>query len=207
MAAAERRLEDALARQKAEFESSSSRQVAFIDRLLADKNVLNARCEELVAEVKAMEGRFGEKLRAAEEEKERELKKHKEAWSASEKIRRESWMAEKTKEIRETTIKGLQPEVERLMNKSKVDVRKAEERFDEELRRQKEQLLVAAEKSCGELRERLVRERDAAVEREREGWVEKLREAVERSEVQMQALRQRYASEMGEGGSDGGRRI
>jgi 5-azacytidine-induced protein 1 len=35
----------------------------------------------------------------------------------TEKCKREKWFAEKEREIRETTIKGLQPELERLIEK------------------------------------------------------------------------------------------
>jgi 5-azacytidine-induced protein 1 len=43
------------------------------------------------------------------------LKKHKDSWTAAEKIRRDAWMQEKTKEIKELTIKGLEPEIHKLL--------------------------------------------------------------------------------------------
>jgi hypothetical protein len=43
------------------------------------------------------------------------LKKHKEGWATSEKIRRDAWMQEKTKEIKEMTVKGLEPEIHKLL--------------------------------------------------------------------------------------------
>lgn len=53
-----------------------------------------------------------------------ELKRQKEAWAAAEKIKRESWAEEKTREVKELTIKGLEPEIQRLMAKHKADMRK-----------------------------------------------------------------------------------
>jgi 5-azacytidine-induced protein 1 len=40
-----------------------------------------------------------------------EMKKNKEAWMASEKVRREKWEKEKIHEIRAQTVKGLEPEI------------------------------------------------------------------------------------------------
>ena len=40
-----------------------------------------------------------------------ELKKNKDAWIASEKVRKERWQEEKIKEIRAQTVKGLEPEI------------------------------------------------------------------------------------------------
>jgi 5-azacytidine-induced protein 1 len=40
-----------------------------------------------------------------------ELKKNKEAWIASERVRKEKWEKEKISEIRSQTVKGLEPEI------------------------------------------------------------------------------------------------
>lgn len=37
-------------------------------------------------------------------------------------------MSEKTLEIKEVTIKGLEPEIERIINKSKADIKKLEDK-------------------------------------------------------------------------------
>jgi 5-azacytidine-induced protein 1 len=39
----------------------------------------------------------------------RELKKERDAWIAGEKVRRERWESERIQEIRETTVKGIEP--------------------------------------------------------------------------------------------------
>lgn len=45
-------------------------------------------------------------------------------------------MAEKTREVKELTIRGLEPEIQRLVAKQKAEVRRIETRQQEELRRQ-----------------------------------------------------------------------
>ena len=39
--------------------------------------------------------------------------------AVSEKIRRDTWMQEKSREIKEMTVKGLEPEIQRLLTKHK----------------------------------------------------------------------------------------
>ena len=53
-----------------------------------------------------------------------EMTKLKEVHSAAEKLRREKWIEDKTKKIKEMTVKGLEPEIQRLIAKHKSDVKK-----------------------------------------------------------------------------------
>lgn len=43
------------------------------------------------------------------------MKKGREQWAAAEKVKREQWMADKVKEVKDMTIKGLEPQVQRLI--------------------------------------------------------------------------------------------
>jgi hypothetical protein len=51
-----------------------------------------------------------------------ELKRHKEAWAAAEKIKREQWCEMRTAEIKEITIKGLEHEVHNILAKQKAEI-------------------------------------------------------------------------------------
>jgi len=44
--------------------------------------------------------------------------------AATEKLKRERWMAEHGKKIKEMTVKGLEPEIQRLIAKHKAEVQK-----------------------------------------------------------------------------------
>lgn len=39
------------------------------------------------------------------------MRKNKEAWQASEKVRRQKWEQDKIVEVRQQTVKGLEPEI------------------------------------------------------------------------------------------------
>jgi hypothetical protein len=79
--------------------------------------VLNSRCEQLADEFKLLDKRMQDKVTELEDRQQRELKKQRESILTAEKIRRDNWMQEKSKEIKEMTVKGLQPEIERLLAK------------------------------------------------------------------------------------------
>jgi uncharacterized protein YktB (UPF0637 family) len=51
----------------------------------------------------------------------------KQAWTVSEKQWKKNWIEKKQKEIKEMTIKGLEPEIERILKNSREKVRKLQE--------------------------------------------------------------------------------
>ena len=72
-------------------------------------------------------------MKQLEERYKVELQKNKDAWSASEKVRWERWQASKTQEIKELTVKGLQPEFEKIFKKHKEEVWRLTQEADEKL--------------------------------------------------------------------------
>lgn len=52
---------------------------------------------------------------------------------AGEKQRKERWQAEKIAEIKEQTVRGLEPEIERMVEKHRKDVKRVEERCAREM--------------------------------------------------------------------------
>jgi 5-azacytidine-induced protein 1 len=64
---------------------------------------------------KALVFRFADKIQGLEEGHSQAIKKLKSTLVTGEKTKRENWLAEKTKEIREMTIKGLEPEIQKLI--------------------------------------------------------------------------------------------
>ena len=65
---------------------------------------------------------------------------------ASEKVRKERWEKDKVQEIRAQTVKGLEPEIQRIVERNKEELRKAEERHQAELRQRREEILIEQEK-------------------------------------------------------------
>ncbi|XP_009579484.1 PREDICTED: LOW QUALITY PROTEIN: centrosomal protein of 131 kDa-like, partial [Fulmarus glacialis] len=120
----EKELGHQLRLQREQYEAAIQRHLAFIDQLIDDKKVLSEKCEAVVAELKQVDQKYGKKITQMQEQHELEIKKLKELMSATEKIRREKWIDEKTKKIKEITVKGLEPEIQKLISKHRQDIRR-----------------------------------------------------------------------------------
>lgn len=71
-----------------------------IEDLLDDKKQLSAKIEELINSAKDQQHSVDKHKKVTEDHFTIELKKNKEAWVASEKVRRERWEQSKVAEIR-----------------------------------------------------------------------------------------------------------
>ncbi|KAA6419262.1 MAG: 5-azacytidine-induced 1 [Trebouxia sp. A1-2] len=135
-------LQCALDEQKKKLEGDMARHLAFIDRLLADKDKLSAKCMQLGKD-----------------------------------------------------MKGMEPEIQRLIAKHKAELQSERDKAQDHTRLQLDDLTGQHETYARQLRDRLLREQDLAVERERAAAQDRLREAAERYEGQMQSQRLRMVSD------------
>ena len=168
------------------------KQVAMIEDLLADKKKLQGKLEEMTEELKDKHHQQDRAKKVADDRLNVELKKNKEAWMASEKVRREKWEKDKIHEIRAQTVKGLEPEIQRIVERNKDDLRKAQELHQNDLRIKREQVIEEYEVKMQALREKLNQEKEQALDKERERSQNKLHEQYERLETQFSDERQRW---------------
>lgn len=106
----------------------------FIEKLVADKEARLKQIADLNKKLKETEAKYTKILEDMKEKSVKELKKNKDAWMASEKLRRENWIKEKTREIKEITAKGLEPEITRIMMENKNAMDKLKEEHSRELK-------------------------------------------------------------------------
>ena len=144
------------------------KQVAMIEDLLADKRKLQGKLEEMTEELKDKHYQQDKAKKVADDRLNVELKKNKEAWMASEKVRREKWEKDKIHEIRAQTVKGLEPEIQRIVERNKEDLRKAQELHQNDIRIKREQVIEEYEAKMQSLREKLNHEKEQALDKERE---------------------------------------
>ncbi|XP_067952002.1 centrosomal protein of 131 kDa-like isoform X2 [Watersipora subatra] len=171
--------------QKNEYEETVQRHLSFIDQLIDDKKSLSEKCEKLVTEMKQVDKKSSEKLRQMQETHDRELAKLKEMITAQEKVKREKWIEEKTKKIKDLTVKGLEPEIQRLIGKHKSELKKLKTIHEAELLQSDERAGQRYVNMTEELRDQLAKEKEAACQREREL-------AAQRYEKQLQAEEEAY---------------
>ena len=107
--------------------STAARHLAFIDRLLADKAALAKRVEELEAAQSDAAAAAEAKLKAVQDRQAVDLQRARQQWAAAEKARRVKWEAEREKAIKALTIKGLEPELQRMLDKNKEEIARVKE--------------------------------------------------------------------------------
>jgi hypothetical protein len=108
-------LKSKLGLQRKEYEMIIKRHLSFIDKLLGEKEDLTRKCAELVEQVKSLDKSIREKTSKMEDSFKNEIKQQKELWQSAEKIKRDKWISEKSKLIKENTIKGLEPEIQGML--------------------------------------------------------------------------------------------
>ncbi|KAM6164349.1 centrosomal protein of 131 kDa [Rhynchocyon petersi] len=187
-----------LRQQKEHYEATIQRHLAFIDQLLEDKKVLGDKCEAVVAKLRQGDHRWKERVVQMQAQHELELKKLKELMSATEKVRREKWINEKTKKIKEITVKGLEPEIQKLIAQHKQEVRKLRSLHEAELLRAEAQAAQRCEHQAEELRARLEQEKDALGQRERELARQRFEQHLELEQRALEQQRRRLYSEVAE---------
>uniref|UniRef100_A0A8C3T4Y9 Centrosomal protein 131 n=1 Tax=Chelydra serpentina TaxID=8475 RepID=A0A8C3T4Y9_CHESE len=194
----EKELSHQLQLQREQYEAAIQRHLAFIDQLIDDKKVLSEKCEAVVAELKQVDQKYTKKISHMQEQHELEIKKLKELMSATEKIRREKWIDEKTKKIKEITVKGLEPEIQKLIAKHKQEIKKLKTLHEAELLQADERAAQRYIRQTEELRELLEREKEEQGQRERELARQRYEKHLEQEEQARQQQRRRLYSEVAE---------
>lgn len=194
----EKELTRQLRQQKEQYEATIQRHLSFIDQLIEDKKVLSEKCEAVVAELKHGDQRCRERVAQMQEQHELEIKKLKELMSATEKIRREKWINEKTKKIKEITVRGLEPEIQKLIAKHKQEVRRLRGLHEAELQQREEQAAQRHLRQAEELRQHLDREREVLGQQERERAQQRFEQHLEQEQRALEQQRRRLYNEVAE---------
>ncbi|KAM3592195.1 uncharacterized protein V6R79_014370 [Siganus canaliculatus] len=182
--------------QKDQYEATIQRHLTFIDQLINDKKALSERCEGVVGELKQVDQKYTKKIAHMQEQHEMEIKKLKELMSATEKIRREKWIDEKTKKIKEITVKGLEPEIQKLISKHKQELKKLRTLHEAELQQADERAAQRYVRQSEELRQQLEREKEEQCQRERELAKQRYEKQLQEEELSLQQQRRRLYKEV-----------
>ncbi|XP_048870934.1 centrosomal protein of 131 kDa isoform X2 [Brienomyrus brachyistius] len=204
----EKELKHSFQLQKEQYESTIQRHLAFIDQLIDDKKALNERCESVVAELKQVDQKYTKKIAQMQEQHDlvwhvlgplcEEIKKLKELMGATERIRREKWIDEKTKKIKEITVKGLEPEIQKLLSKQKQELSRLRALHQAELLQADERAAQRYVRQSEELRAQLERERDECCQRERELAKQRFEKQLQEEEQALQQQRRRLYKDVAE---------
>ncbi|XP_071128289.1 centrosomal protein of 131 kDa-like [Mytilus edulis] len=195
---AEREMNKRLDVQKDEYEEAIKRHLGFIDQLIDDKKSMSEKCEKLVKELKTIDKKYQDKIRSLDDRHGLETQKLKDMHEAAEKLRRERWIEDKTKKIKEMTVKGLEPEIQRLIAKHKSELKKIKQIHEAELLESDERAAQRYVKMTEELRDQLAKEKEAACARERELSKQRYEKELKNEEDAYQQQRRRLHAEVQE---------
>ncbi|XP_034241621.1 centrosomal protein of 131 kDa isoform X2 [Thrips palmi] len=161
-------LENQMRQVKAECEAVIKRHQKFIDQLIADKASLSKRCESLVLEAKETEEKHVKALSNVEDKHKVEMQRIKDITAATEKLKRERWVENKTQKIKELTVRGLEPELTRLNSQHEQEMSALRTLHAQELEQMEVRAARRAAQQMEVLREQLVQEKEEALARERD---------------------------------------
>ncbi|XP_040845306.1 centrosomal protein of 131 kDa [Ochotona curzoniae] len=193
---AQKELDRQLRQQREHYEAAAQRHLSFIDQLIEDKKVLSQKCEAVVAELKLGDQRNREQTAHMQEQHELEMKKLKELMSAAEKVRREKWIHEKARRIKEITVRGLEPEVQRLISKHKQELRRLRGLHEAELQQAEERAAQRQLRQVEELRVRLEQEKEELGRQERERARQRFEQQLEQEQLALEQHRRRLQAEV-----------
>ncbi|XP_068455285.1 centrosomal protein of 131 kDa isoform X2 [Clinocottus analis] len=192
--------------QREQYEATIQRHLTFIDQLINDKKLLSERCEGVVGELQVVDQKYTKKIAQMQEQHElvwqilgplcEEIKKLKELMSATEKIRREKWIDEKTKKIKEITVKGLEPEIQKLISKHKQELKKLRTLHEAEQLQADDRVAQRYVRQCEELRRQLESEKEEQCHRERELAKQRYEKQLQEEELSLQQQRRRLYKEV-----------
>ncbi|KAJ3336674.1 Centrosomal protein of 131 kDa [Gonapodya sp. JEL0774] len=191
-------LKSKLALQRKEYEAVVRRHLALCDRLVKEKEEIARKCEQMGDEVKAVEKEFREKTKSLQDLNARELKQQRELWAAAEKVRRDKWAQERTKAIKDQTIKGLEPEIQRMLAQHKMQLRQMEENYKDDLQKEKATMNENHQRQIEQLLHRINIERQSAAEQEREFARQRYQKQLERDEMEFSQQKRKLVAELEE---------
>ncbi|XP_023394427.1 centrosomal protein of 131 kDa [Pteropus vampyrus] len=194
----EKELGRQLRQQREHYEATIQRHLSFIDQLIEDKKTLGEKCQAVLAELKQGDQRHKEREAEMQDQHRLEIKKLKELMSATEKVRREKWINEKTRRIKEVTVRGLEPEIQKLIAKHKQEVKRLRTLHAAELQQAEERAAQRYGRQAEALREQLQREKEALGQQERERAQQRFEQQLEQEQRALQQLRRRLHSEVAE---------
>uniref|UniRef100_A0A1A9WWU9 Centrosomal protein of 131 kDa n=1 Tax=Glossina brevipalpis TaxID=37001 RepID=A0A1A9WWU9_9MUSC len=146
--------------QKKHYEIIVRRHQGFIEQLLKDKGSL---CEKVAALTRRLESQN----QAWEHKLESEIVRVKENILASEKIRRERWVKENTKKIKELTVKGLEAEINKMSTSHLKELTELKSQHQQHLLDALEEARLKHEQIENSIRESCTQDRESVIAKER----------------------------------------
>eukprot|EP00924_Labyrinthula_sp_SR-Ha-C_P005800 augustus_masked-scaffold_14-processed-gene-5.3-mRNA-1 protein AED:1.00 eAED:1.00 QI:0/0/0/0/1/1/2/0/927 len=175
-----------------EMERSVTKHLAFIDKLLKDKKTLAADLKKASGKMRQQQTAFEQRLKETHDDYNAKMENIRIDLTKSEGQRRKVWEEVKTKEIKRSTVKGLEVELQKLLDKHKKELMDCEEKFKMKWKEKEIELLEKQQEKINDKCKYLEKEKLAAVEAQKKmdylNWEKKL----EKSTAELKKRLQEY---------------
>ena len=173
--------------QKNEYEAAIGRHQSFIDQLIDDKKNISQKCEALTTELRNTERRNKENVKAMESRHNMELNRVKSINESADRLKRERWMDQKAKKIKEQTVKSLETEVQKIMTRHATEMSEIKARHKQELEDQESGLREHFQKYFDQVKLEAERDKKEMLEQEKLFQLERFRKQTDQMESFHQA--------------------
>eukprot|EP00730_Choanoeca_flexa_P002680 TRINITY_DN11130_c0_g1_i1.p1 TRINITY_DN11130_c0_g1~~TRINITY_DN11130_c0_g1_i1.p1 ORF type:complete len:1042 (+),score=200.21 TRINITY_DN11130_c0_g1_i1:1345-4470(+) len=181
-----------------EYEETIARHLSFIDQLMEEKAKLGEKCQELAGKLTAVSKKAKHRVQATEHRLESELARQKKMILTAESKKRKAWMEEQSKRIKEATVKGLEPEIQRLMAQHEAEMARLKEIQADEMRRHESIRSETQQREIEAVKRELETELRKESQRELQAVKDRYQRQLEEDERQYQQQRRHWQQELDE---------
>jgi 5-azacytidine-induced protein 1 len=175
--------------------TQNKRQLDFIDQLIKDKQTLAEQLTALAKKIETDEATKKKEIDELNSKHNVEMTSIRDKLTAAEKLRREKWVEAKQKEIKELTVKGLEPEIARLIARHKQELRNIKAEHEAETMAADERAARRWAVQAERLRQAHEEEKIRIAEIERQRAKEKIGKELSQFESDSQIQRDRITQE------------
>ena len=165
-----------LSAQKAKYEEILKRHQALMDGLIKEKESLARDCETLSKRAQVAREEATRREREVQEQAAQQIAQQRELAIAQERARQKKNFEQKIKEVKEATVRGLEPELQNLMARQKREIEAIKAEHEEALK----QVRSNAERRIDEERQRALDQVERDKQAEFEAMEQRLQRQIER---------------------------
>jgi len=162
--------------QKRKYEEIISRHQQMMDSLIQEKASLGKECENMAKRVQIAREEAARREKEVQEQAATQIAQQRELAIAQERARQKKTLETRIKEVKEETVKALQPELEALISRQKREIESFKSEKDDEIR----SIRMNCERRAEEERARLVEQLNKERKSEYDSMEDRLQRQIER---------------------------
>jgi len=157
-----------LTKAQQEFDRLSITKTRQIEELIEDKRILTRQMETLTEKLLELDRVSIDKIQAIKQQSAEEIKRVKADFEAQLQIKFKNWKEKTRRELKETTIRGLEPELDKLMKRNDDEKMKIRAHYETLLKNQEDSMAQRVQDLIAIEKEKLATESASSLEKDRQ---------------------------------------